>query len=221
MWYMILLVFCLIIVGIIVKIFDIRKIVDDYNFTNEYYKKFNNLFSEVFKNKSYKIEEFNWLMANSDKMQYILGDIGIISYTEYNMYYKNIPILLNTMNKIFDYVNDSYISQNEFKMVSWCQNIFMRKIGILNEYIENTPKKLLNPFFDLSIGIKYILSIPINILYSIGIISYSGKNKIEQNILFKITSGIISLLTILSTIMAIVVGWEDFIGIVQNILSKI
>lgn len=211
----------LVIIGIIVNIFDIRKRIDEYNFANDYYEKFGHLVSDVFERKTFENKEYNWLMANSDKMQYILGDAGIISYKQYNMLYKNIPILLNVMNEIADYINDIHINENDIKMINWCQNAFLRKIGVLDEYTKNAPKKLLNPFFDLSSGIKYVLSIPINILYSIGLISYSGKNKIEQNILFKIISGIISLLTILSMVMTIVIGWEDFINIIKSILDKI
>lgn len=221
MWYMISFVICLVIIGLIVNILNIRKRIDEYDFANEYYEKFSHLISDVFERKTFKNKEYNWLMSNSDKMQYILGDAGIISYKEYNMLYKNIPILLNVMNEIMSYVNDTNIVENDIKMINWCQNAFLRKIGILDEYIKNVPKKLLNPFFDLASGIKYILSIPLNILYSIGLISYNGKNKIEQNILFKLISGIISLLTILSMIMTIVVGWEDFINIIKNILDKI
>lgn len=221
MWYMITFVICLIVIGLVVNIIDIRKKVNDLNFANEYYDKFGKLISDIFKRNKFKDKDYNWLMANSDKMQYILGETGIISYKEYNMFYKNIPILLNVMNEIMSYMNDNRISENDIKMVNWCQNAFLRKMGILEEYIKNAPKKLLNPFFDISSGIKYILSIPLNILYSIGFISYSSKNKVEQNILFKIISGIISLLTILSVIMTIVVGWEDFLNIIKNILGKL
>ena len=221
MWYMICFVICLILIGLIVNIIDIRKKVSDYNFTNEYYEKFTKLISEVLKTKKFKSDEYTWLVSNVDKMQYILGETGIVSYKEFNMFYKNVPILLNVINEITSYAKDSYVSNNDITMVNWCQTAFLRKIGILNDYIESHPKKLINPFFNLSTGINYILSIPLNILYDIGLISYSGKNKIKQNILFKIISGIISLLTILSVIMTIVVGWNDFVNIVKNIVSKI
>ena len=73
--------------------------------------------------------------------------MGIISYKEFNMFYKNIPILLNVMNEIVSYINDSYISDNDIKMINWCQNAFLRKIGILDEYIKNTPKKVIKSIF--------------------------------------------------------------------------
>ena len=68
-------------------------------------------------------------------------------------------------------------------------------------------------------GIRFILLIPIGILNSIGLISNDGKSKIGNNIIIRMLSGIISLLTILSVIITIVVGWNDFLKIVKNILN--
>ena len=47
----------------------------------------------------------------------------------------------------------------------------------------------------------------------------SNKNKIEQNILFRTLSAILSLLTIFSAILSIVVGWDEFLNIINNIFK--
>ena len=218
MWYMILLIVGLIIVGLIVKIIDIRKRVEEYNFSTDYYNKLVKLFNNILSKRDFSNNDYAWLMSNSDKMQYILGGAGIISYKEYNMLYNNVPILINVMNEIASLANDSCIIDNDIKMLQWCENAFLRKIGILDEYTKNEPKKLLNPFYNLANGIRWILGIPVNILYSIGLISYNGKNKIEQNILFRLLGSILSLLTILSTIMTIIIGWDEFIEIIKQFL---
>ena len=219
MLYLIGICIILIIIGLIVNIVNIRKKVNEYNFANEYYEKFQRLVSDVFEKKNIKNKEYSWLMSNCDKMQYILGEAGIISYTQFNKYYKNIPILLNIMNEITSYINDPFVGYDEIKMVNWCQNAFLRKTGILNEYIQNERQKLINQFYNLSSGIRFILLIPIGILNSIGLISNDGKSKIGNNIIIRMLSGIISLLTILSVIITIVVGWNDFLKIVKNILN--
>ena len=219
MWYMILFIIGLIIIGLIVNIIDIKKRIEEYNFANEYYEKFSKFLSKALEKKDFNNKDYVWLVSNSDKMQFILGEAGIISYKEYNMIYKNIPILINVMNDIISLFNGSYVSDSDIQMINWCQTAFLRKIGILDEYTKNAPKRLFNPFYDLSNGIKFVLKIPINILYSIGFISYKGKNKIEQNILFRILSAILSLLTIFSAILSIVVGWDEFLNIINNIFK--
>lgn len=219
MWYMISLIIIIIIIGFIIIVIDVRKSVNEYNFTNEYYGKFTNLVSDVLKKKTFKNKEYAWLMSNSDKMQNILGEVGIISYMERNRMHNNIPILLNVMNEMISYVNDSYVSENDIKMINWCENAFLRKMGILDEYIKNEPKKSLNPFYDLAKGIKCILGIPIDILYSMGLISYVRKSKIQQNIIFRLLSGLLSLVTIFSTIMSIFVSWDEFVEIIKNLIN--
>ena len=86
------------------------------------------------------------------------------------------------------------------------------------EYIKKEIKRTFNPLYDLTSGIKVILGIPLDILYSIGLISSKNLTKIKDNVLFKILGGIISLLTFLSTIMSIVLGWNDFVNLIKGIL---
>ncbi len=217
MWYMVISITLLIIIGLVVNIIEVRNIISNYNFTKEYYGKLTILFSNILNTKKFNNKDYVWLMSNSDKMQMILGETGIVTYKQFNMLYKNIPILLNVLNEIPSSINDSYLIDNQ--SFSWCQNAFLRKIGILNEYIDNAPKRLLNPLTNLTDGIKWILGIPINILYSIGLISYDSKNKIKNNIMFKLFSGIISLLTLLSTIMSVTLGWNEFLEIIKGLLN--
>lgn len=77
----------------------------------------------------------------------------------------------------------------------------------------------MNPFHDLTCGIKVILGIPLDILHSIGLISSNNLTKIKRNIIFKILGGIISLLTFVSTIMSIILGWNEFVELIKNILN--
>ena len=71
---MIIIVLCLIVAGLVVNILDIREKAKDYNFANEYYDKFKNLIEDVLEKKTFNNKEYSWLVSNSDKMQYILGD---------------------------------------------------------------------------------------------------------------------------------------------------
>ena len=219
MWYLISITIILIVIGFIVNIINIKEKENDYTFLNEYYGKFQNLISDVFEKKQINHEEYTWLMSNCDKAQIILGQAGIVSYTQFNRYYRNIQILLNVMNEITLYFNNPLYDEENITMVNWCENAFLRKRGILEDYIKGEQKKLINPFYNLTSGIRFILVVPINILNSIGLISNNGMNKLKNNVFIRILSGIISLLTVLSVIITIVVGWDDFIRIVKNICN--
>lgn len=162
MWYMIFCIVILIIIGLVVNILNIKNRIREYNFINEYYNKLNTLLSKVLDKKSFNNNDYTWIVSNSDKMQFILGEAGIISYRECGILYKDIPVLLNVVNEILSLANESSFGENDIKMIQWCQTAFLRKIGILDEYTTNQPKKLLNPLYSLTSGIKWILEIPIN-----------------------------------------------------------
>ena len=220
MWIYIIILLSISILGLISNIINLKKMKENYIFINDYYKKFQNLIDNVFEKNNIKSRDYAWLMTNCDKMQYILGESGIISYIEGGRYYNNIPLLLNVMNEITSYVNNPLVGENEIKMVQWCQNAFLRKTGILNDYIKNETKRIYNPLYSLSAGIKFILLIPVEILNSIGLISNNGKNKINDNKIVKILSGILSLITILSAIITIVIGWNNFVEIIKAFFNN-
>lgn len=218
MLYYILTIIFLIVLGLIINILNIRKCSDDYNFIVEYKERFSKLLDSLFKKNKYSNKDYEWLVSNSDKIQYILGDTGIISYKDIHGFYPNYQIIINFMNEVLSLASTGFLDM-ELEKINWCHNAFLRKMGILDEYRKNEIKKLLNPFYDLTCGIKVILGIPLDILHSIGLISSNNLTKIKRNIIFKILGGIISLLTVVSTIMSIILGWKEFVELMKNILN--
>ena len=217
MLYFILMVVGLVITGFIANVINIRTCSNNYNFLVEYRDKFSKFISDLLNKNKYSNKDYEWLMSNSGKVQIILGDAGIISYKDISGYYPNYQIVLNFMNEVMSLFSKGLIG-TESEKITWCHNAFLRKMGIYDEYIKKEIKRTFNPLYDLTSGIKVILGIPLDILYSIGLISSKNLTKIKDNVLFKILGGIISLLTFLSTIMSIVLGWNDFVNLIKGIL---
>lgn len=217
MLYFILMVVGLVITGFIANVINIRTCSNNYNFLVEYRDKFSKFISDLLNKNKYSNKDYEWLMSNSGKVQIILGDAGIISYKDISGYYPNYQIVINFMNEVMSLFSKGLIG-TESEKITWCHNAFLRKMGIYDEYIKKEIKRTFNPLYDLTSGIKVILGIPLDILYSIGLISSKNLTKIKDNVLFKILGGIISLLTFLSTIMSIVLGWNDFVNLIKGIL---
>ena len=217
MLYFILMVVGLVITGFIANVINIRTCSNNYNFLVEYRDKFSKFISDLLNKNKYSNKDYEWLMSNSDKVQIILGDAGIISYKDISGYYPNYQIVINFMNEVMSLFSKGLIG-TESEKITWCHNAFLRKMGIYDEYIKKEIKRTFNPLYDLTSGIKVILGIPLDILYSIGLISSKNLTKIKDNVLFKILGGITSLLTFLSTIMSIVLGWNDFVNLIKGIL---
>ena len=217
MLYTILIVVGLLVLGLIKTLISLKNDITDYNYIKEYFEKFNKFVDETIKKKTIGAD-YNWLVSNSDKTQDILGEVGIINYSQFNKLYNNVPLILNFVNNVISTMCDKFISEINIQQIEWCQTAFLRKLGILDETIKKSKKRLLNPFYIFTSGIRFILEIPIYILYSVGLLSTNNKNKITKNIIFKILSGLLSLLTIFSTIMSVLIGWDEFIEIIKKII---
>ena len=218
MIYFILAVIFLIIIGIITNVLNIRKWSDNYNFIYEYREKFSKFISDLMNKDKYNTKEYEWLMSNSDKIQIILGDSGIMLYRDSRGHYPNYEVVINFMNEVLSLKAKGLI-EYEGDQITWCHNCFLRKMGIIDEYRKNEIRRLFNPIYDLTSGIKAILGIPLDILFSVGLISSKSLSKVKDSVLFKLCSGIISILTFLSVIITIVIGWNQFIEIIKNLIN--
>lgn len=218
MLYLILIVVALIIIGFISNVINIRSCSNNYDFLVEYRNKFSKFISDLLNRSKYSNNDYEWLISNSDKVQIVLGDSGIISYKDITGYYSNYQVVINFMNEVMTLYSKGLI-ETESEKITWCHNAFLRKMGIYDEYRKNEIKKSFNPLYNLSSGIKVVLGIPLDILCGVGLISSTNLMRIKGNIIFKILGGIISLLTFLSTIMSIILGWNDFIDLMKKFLK--
>lgn len=217
--YIILMVAGLITLGFIKRILLINKTIKDLNELNEYSEKFSEFVDNIDNNKGFDNKGYNWLVSKSDKIQNMLGGLGVIDYQYMGIYYKNIAVLLNYLGDIPSVKNSIFSDGQLLGFQSQaCQNSFIRFNGILNGFLEDYKKKLFNPFSCLAVGIRVIISLPFKILNSIGLISNDSVEKISNGFIIKILGGILSLITIFSAIISIIVGWEEFIKIIQKIL---
>ena len=139
-------------------------------------------------------------------------------YRDSRGHYPNYEVVINFMNEVLSLKAKGLI-EYEGDQITWCHNCFLRKMGIIDEYRKNEIRRLFNPIYDLTSGIKAILGIPIDILFSVGLISSKSLSKVKDSVLFKLCSGIISILTFLSVIITIVIGWNQFIEIVKNLIN--
>ncbi len=217
MWRMILILIGLIILGLIKNIIDLIETNKELEFVEEFCRMFNKVVDDALNKKKINNTNYEWLVSHSDKMQIILGSVGLISYKQFNMVYNNVPIILNFVNNIVSMMNDPFFNEDDAKQIEWCTTSLLRKKGILEDLISKIKKQIFNPINDLNNGIKLIINIPFELLNSVGLLSNNSKDKIERNFIITLISGLGSLLTIVSTIMTIFVGWDEFIKIIKNL----
>lgn len=216
--YVILVIVGVIIIGFVNQIFKIKQLSEKMEYLDEYSSKFNEFIKEAFEGKRFNDKEYAWLVSKTDKMQIMLGTIGIVDYQYLGVYYKNIAILLNLIGSLPEMKNSIFVDMQLLVFeAQGCQNAFIRLASLFDETFDIERKKLFNPFYCLTNGMKLIISLPIYLLNNIGLISNDNARKIESSFFIKLTGGLLSLITILSGIVTIVVGWETFIEIIKKL----
>lgn len=196
--------------------------IEKIDFANEYRKKFIGFAKKYF--KSYDLcsrsgdidgKLYIWLTMNVSKIQEYVGLLGELTYKPaYQNYFINdYLIIINTLPKFRD-------GQVEKFDVSAVDDCLLRYIGQQKEYIRDAKKNLKNPIVWFREGFREIASIPVFILSWFGIISNHTVNSIKNSLIYKTISGLAALVSFISGIVTIIVGYDQIIEFVNNLMRK-
>ena len=221
--YTILVLIAILLIGFFKIIRTSNKVIDKHNFIFDYQQKFVKFVNSYFENhsrfsninSSFDGELYMWLTKNVYKVQDILGHSGTMNYIAsfQRFHIPNYQIVINTLPKFRD-------STVEIFDVNSTDDCLLRYLGHLDEIIVNSKKTLKNPFIWFRIGIQEVVSIPLLILKWFGVFSNNAVNKIIGGTFYKIISGIIALITLVSGIVTIIVGKDQTIDFIRNIFGK-
>lgn len=198
------------------------RVVKKIDFADEYrYKfvEFSNKYFESYdrwsRSGNFDGEKYVWLTMNVSRIQNNLGTFGIMDYIAPFQTYKvsNYQIVINTIPKF----RDGSIQDFDVNSVD---DSLLRYIGYLNEYQKDTLRNLKNPFIWFREGFREILSIPIFILSWFGIISNRTLNSIKDSLIYKVVSGLFALVTLISGIVTIIVGYDQTLKFINKILGN-
>jgi hypothetical protein len=197
------------------------RVLKKHEFASEYRNKFIDFTNKYFKNYDRWNQSGNldgelyvWLTKNVSKIQNSVGQFGIMDYLAPFQTYQisNYQIIINTIPKF----RDGQVKDFDVNSVDDC---LLRYIGYLEEHNKETQKNLRNPIIWFRIGFQEIISIPLFILNWFGIFSKSRVNGIMGSTIYKIFTGIIALITLLSGIVTIIQGKEKTIELVNKIFG--
>lgn len=204
------------IIGVI-KILLARNTINKmHKFAIEYYQSFSTFSSAVTGISNVPVDgsQFIWLIKNSDRIQNDVGRIGIIKYKPAgaNYFIENYHLIISTIMMFQE-------GQYERYNIQGVQNCILRHIGILEDEIDSYNKNLLNPLIWFREGIRFIIGLPILLLREFGIITAGNANAVFRSLIFKIIAGIIALVSFLANLMTIILGQEQSLKIIQQVLN--
>lgn len=191
------------------------------NFANEYRDKFNQLSLKYAKSYDHssrkgKIDDkiYVWLTMNVDKIQKFIGTFGIMSYKPayQTKMFSNYQVIINTIPKFREGKIDNY----DIIQVDEC---LLRYLGHMEEINKEVLRKLTNPLIWLREGFKEIFSVPILILNWFDIISNQTLNSIQESFIYKITTGIIALVSLISGLVTIIIGYNETAKIINQFIK--
>ncbi|HMR82040.1 MAG TPA: hypothetical protein PKE30_02875 [Niabella sp.] len=206
------------IIGFIQAINRHSRVVKKIEFASEYRKRFiefANSYSENYdrwsRSGNFDGEQYVWLTMNVSKMQSYLGTFGVMDYIAPFQTYtiSNYQIIINTVPKF----RDGSVKDFDIHSVDDC---LLRYIGYLDDFGKGTQKNLRNPIIWFREGVKEILSVPIFIFNWFGIISTRTVHSIKDSLIYKVISGLIALVTLVSGIVTIVVGYDQTVEFIKR-----
>lgn len=219
-----LLIILLIVIGIIKQVFSLIKLKRSLNFTTNYRERLISLINTLFSTKKLDNEIYYDLTESVKRMQQELGEDGIFSYFVDHLTgvqttnYQYLINFLPSLRKI-DFGN-SIILDRYNDSVFCCDDMFVRHIGTIKNNISDVKKTFFNPFLCFSFGVKFIITLPISIMKWFGFISEKNYTKILQSVIIKIFNMIMTILSFISSIISVTIGWNDFIQMVSSLFSK-
>jgi len=172
---------------------------------NEFRNKFIQLANKYFQDRSINNKLYHWLTSNSFEIQTELGMFGVADYiSPFGKFRaKNYQYILNTLPQI----RTGEVHEAD---VLYCDDMMVRYTGYMQMLEKERTKQLRNPFIWFQYGVRFYISLPLQLFTWFGIISDTFLTAVTLSPVFKVISGIVSLVSLLGTIITISLGWEGF-----------
>lgn len=219
------IVLLLIGIGFILKIMQMKNYKIRIESCTDYQDKFIDLVNKY--TSTYQLDDtlYGELTGKSIPMQRELGTDGVIDMVDNlrGLKINDYQVLLNFLPEIREmafWQDNSIMRQRFMTLAHTCDDMFTRHIGQLNDLWEHERKYLFNPFSCFSDGIRWILWLPSNILLWCGFISESTGKKLRYNWFIKMLTFIVTIIGLISSVVTIMIGWEQFNDMILNWLYK-
>ena len=167
-------------------------------------------------------ENYDFCISNVDRIQAELGRDGIV-YMSDNLRgvrirsYALFSNIFVEMRQSSGLMFTSLMRERMASLFGTCTDALRKHIGNLDHETDFLMKKLYNPFSCFSKTIQWILDLPIRILVSFGIINSNKRSEISNNIIYKLIGLAINIISFVSAIMTIILGWDDFLELIIRI----
>lgn len=204
-------------IGLINIIVGLYRLNERHSLLVKFTKKFIKMANDYFTNDSFSEEDYEWLLANVDEVNNMLGVVGTISYKPAyaNYIHNNYQVLINTLPQ---FKSSLGVHHDD---ISFIESLLKRFAGVLGKTIKGQKSDLNNPMKWFSEGISFFLSLPLAFLESIGALSAINYGRAKSSKVFKAMVGIISAVSFMDAVYAIIAGHSFAVQFIQSIITKL
>ena len=97
----------------------------------------------------------------------------------------------------------------------------VRYMGWSADQIGNKRRELRNPVVWLREGVAALLLLPVWFLRSLGLLSPSRSGRLARSALFRLLTGVVALLGLLSALVTIILGWRLALEVLRRFLAHV
>jgi hypothetical protein len=188
-----------------------KNLIAKHTFTTEYLNKFGEFSNQILNQEKLSDQLYIWLTKNVDKMQEMLGLAGMVQYRPPFAKYiiTNYQILINTLAQVPN-------GMAEEDDIRFCLNLMLRFVGVLEGSEKDINKNLRNPLVWFLEGVRLVITSPLYLLYSFGLLGSSTVERISESPFARFISGIIALIGFLASLVQILQGWDDVVKLLRT-----
>lgn len=220
-----IIVLVLVVIGHIIKRKRIAKFNNRAEFTVDFNNRFFDFVNDLFTTRRMDSDKYNAVIKDVDKIQEELGMDGVLNGfvdplkgirgTNYQLFMNIMPEIRTAISNMGNSIMDERINQ----LMGLCEDALRRHIGNLDRAIEQEKKGLFNPITCMGECIRWIVGLPVDVLQWAGLYNSNKSSKIKANVIFKIISNLGVIIGLISSVVSIVIGWDEVLTIISNCIG--
>jgi hypothetical protein len=188
-------------------------------------RQFLDLLKRYWQSRGSNREAFLELVFHSPRLQTDLGPLGIAAVFQpigarYVM--KNYQVIVNELQELKHWIDKDdlfNIVRPGQRAAENIQEAIVRYLGVIESWETTYRRTLRNPLALLAEGMRWLVLLPLEFVASIGLLDYAVLAKARGGAFARLLSGAFSLLSVLSSIVTITLGWSPFRALIRRWLG--
>ena len=166
-------------------------------------------------------QAYGALIERSCRTQEVLGEVGIMAqymapFSRYAI--PNYQIIMNAVPAMHREFGLAFGGSDHGQLVG---ETLVRYMGWSADRIAIKQRELRNPVVWFREGVATLLLLPVWLLQSLGLLSSSGSGRFASSALFRLLTGVVALLGLLSALVTIILGWRLALEVVRRFWAHV